>query len=288
MPNANAVITFTIATSIVNWTGHGLAVDTQVDFQGWAGAVMPTNVPTIGSTNSLFYVESVVNANSFKIKQSLTSAAIVMTGTSSGTIYGNASVQSWDIARIRATSSIASAILSSVDHVGASANHGLSMGEKVVFPPQENIPSGFVSGMPYYVVSIPSLDTLSLSATVGGGAITATSAVTSSLTEYSGDELADPALVLTTVALPVTFTLSNVAVGSRVQVVEAANTSKVLYAGEATANIVSFAAKFSGVCRIDIRKASTSPKYKPYRTNGVVGANGLSVYVSQELDDIAA
>lgn len=78
-----ATITVTIAApGVVSWTAHGLAVGDQVKFS--TTGALPTGI-TAGTT---YFVEEVVDADSFKISATSGGSAITTTGTQSGTHTG--------------------------------------------------------------------------------------------------------------------------------------------------------------------------------------------------------
>lgn len=89
----------------------------------------------------------------------------------------------------------------------------------------------------------------------------------------------------------VSVTLQNIQPGSRYRVYNV-TTDTVLETGEqsGSGDIVISGIPYNGsneTLKIDVRKSSSAPHYKPFSTNAILGANGASVYISQELDTIA-
>jgi hypothetical protein len=72
-------VTFTVATDSVNLTSHGYSVNDRVRF-ATTGAL-----PTGLAISTRYYVHSVIDANTFKLKATLTGGIIDLTGTPSGT-----------------------------------------------------------------------------------------------------------------------------------------------------------------------------------------------------------
>lgn len=91
---------------------------------------------------------------------------------------------------------------------------------------------------------------------------------------------------ISNVPLAVPVTLTGLVTGSRVRVSLNADGS-TLSLGTADSTTYSFVTKASGLVDIDVRNASGSPKYLPYKAQGNIGADGLSAVISQVLDTVA-
>lgn len=176
--------------------------------------------------------------------------------------------------------------------------HGCSTGEMVSFT-ASSMPSPLVAGTSYYAIVVNT--TVMQVATTRDNALvptainlttTGTSVVGTRDTGRVGEsnlpiQNGSPFVKISNVPLAVNVLLTNIISGSRVRVSEAADPTNTLYLGEASGTTVSFTTKFAGEVTIEVRKASTAPKYKPFKTNAVIGATGLSAYISQEADPLA-
>lgn len=91
---------------------------------------------------------------------------------------------------------------------------------------------------------------------------------------------------ISNVPLAVLVTLSNLVSGSRVRV-SLDSDGRTLSLGTAAGDTYSFTTKAFGLVNVDVRNASGSPKYLPYKAQGIVGANGMNMFVSQILDPVA-
>jgi hypothetical protein len=78
----SATVTATAATDLINWTGHGMPVDTPVSF------VSSATVPPPLVSGTTYYVVAPA-ANSFKVAATAGGAAIDITGAGTGTITGS-------------------------------------------------------------------------------------------------------------------------------------------------------------------------------------------------------
>jgi hypothetical protein len=82
--------TFTASSSSITWTGHGLTVNQPVYFSLGGGGVIPTGLTAFtGSVSTLYYVNSIIDANTYTV--SALPGGTVITPTTAGTqpIYGN-------------------------------------------------------------------------------------------------------------------------------------------------------------------------------------------------------
>ena len=84
-------------------------------------------------------------------------------------------------------------------------------------------------------------------------------------------------------------TLQNVKDGSRYYIYNE-TTDKVVSTGlqSGTSDIVVYQVPYNGVdetLRIEVRKASESPYYRPFETNAILTSTGASVWVSQIRED---
>lgn len=84
IPFQTATVTFNSTTDRVTWTSHGLSVGQAITFKLASGATMPTGL----SSPTVYYVQSVVDANTFTVSATNGGAAINFTSNGSGTITG--------------------------------------------------------------------------------------------------------------------------------------------------------------------------------------------------------
>jgi hypothetical protein len=89
---ASATVTATAATDLINWTAHGLPIDSPVSFVS-SGTVPP---PLVSGT--AYYVVAPA-ANSFKVAATAGGAAIDITGAGTGTITGSRVYAKGEIAK---------------------------------------------------------------------------------------------------------------------------------------------------------------------------------------------
>lgn len=82
----SSTVTITVASpAVVTWTAHGLSVCDPVKF--YTTGALPTGITagTAGTGGQIYYVSSVVNANSFQISASCGGSAVNTSGAQSGT-----------------------------------------------------------------------------------------------------------------------------------------------------------------------------------------------------------
>lgn len=82
----SSTVTITIASpAVVSWTAHGLSVCDPVKF--YTSGALPTGITagTAGTGGTVYYVSTVVNANSFQISTTCGGSAVNTSGSQSGT-----------------------------------------------------------------------------------------------------------------------------------------------------------------------------------------------------------
>ena len=87
-----------------------------------------------------------------------------------------------------------------------------------------------------------------------------------------------------------TITLQNIVVGSRYWLAQASNLSNILAEGDAasTSVVLSSIPAYANpmLVEVRVRKGGTSPEYKPLKTYGYLGREGVSIYIAQTEDPI--
>ena len=158
-------------TNNINWTSHGLAVGDPVQFYCTGG--MPTGITAF----TIYFVQSVVSANAFKIAATPGGAAISFTGSGSGTRYGYKNpITSYQAFGALSGNPFASMLPRAATITIASpatvtaAGHGLTNGKRVQFTTSGALPTGILANTTYFVINAAT-DTFNLSATQGGAAI---------------------------------------------------------------------------------------------------------------------
>jgi hypothetical protein len=158
-------------TNNINWTSHGLAVGDPVQFYCTGG--MPTGITAF----NVYFVQSVVSANAFKIAATPGGAAISFTGSGSGTRYGYKNpITSYQASGALSGNPFASMLPRAATITIASpatitaAGHGLTNGKRVQFTTSGALPTGILANTTYFVINAAT-DTFNLSATQGGAAI---------------------------------------------------------------------------------------------------------------------
>ena len=160
-------------TNNINWTSHGLAVGDPVQFYCSGG--MPTGITAF----TMYFVQSVVSSSAFKIAATPGGAAIIFTGSGSGTRYGYKDpITAFEAYGALSGNPFASLLPRSAVITVASpatvtaAGHGLTNGTKVQFVTTGTLPSGILANTTYFVINA-STDTFNLAASQGGPAIAA-------------------------------------------------------------------------------------------------------------------
>jgi len=139
LPNYNSPV-------LVNWTSHGRVVGDAMQFA--TAGTLPSGL----ATGTTYYVSRVISANSFTVMTGPTGGSeIVCTtdGTSTHTAIITPTVISW-------------------------TGHGRSVGDQVRFTTTSSLPTGFSTATTYYVNSVISANSFTLSASAGGASILAT------------------------------------------------------------------------------------------------------------------
>lgn len=87
----------------------------------------------------------------------------------------------------------------------------------------------------------------------------------------------------------VPVTLTNVQVGSRYRV-ERADNGALLFEGTAASSTVSLSHSYTAdlAVVIKVRKSSAAPRFQPYDTQGTITTSGLTVFINQIADAVAA
>lgn len=84
----SATVTFTAATDVVNWTGHGLSADDPIFFKN-AAPSLTGSLPTVASgsflPNTIYYVKTVTSADAFTISDTVGGTAKDLTSAGTGT-----------------------------------------------------------------------------------------------------------------------------------------------------------------------------------------------------------
>lgn len=177
-----ASVTFTVTGSLVNWTSHGFSVGDPVVFLLGTGAVVPTGL----TAGSVYYVNSINNANSFTVAATYGGATVAFTTTGSGTINGayvyaagQLAIQS-SISYVCLNSSIYAPLVAPAATFTATSttvtitNHGLTPGMAVSFAVGTGgaLPAAITAGTTYYVVRSLSTSTFTIATSIGGTEIT--------------------------------------------------------------------------------------------------------------------
>ena len=165
----SSTVTFTASPSNnVNWTAHGLSANNPVSFAG----TLPSGL-TAGTT---YFVQSVVDANTFKVSSTVGGAIITITGTGSGTRtgYKNPFV---NYGGTPSTGNVFGTITPRTVSIPGSSggafsatNHGLNNGDMISLKTTGTLPSPLTVDTLYYVIDATS-STFNVSATPGGSPI---------------------------------------------------------------------------------------------------------------------
>ena len=158
-------------TNNINWTAHGLAVGDAVQFYCTGG--MPSGI----TTNTIYFVQTVVSANAFRITASPGGSMLSFTGSGSGTRYGyKGPITAYEAsgalsgnvfgAMLPRTATISIANPAVVTATG----HGLANGTRVQLITSGVLPSGLAVNTTYYVINAIT-NAFNLAATSGGAAI---------------------------------------------------------------------------------------------------------------------
>lgn len=142
------------------------------------GAIGSPNILTSG-----LFDNARSNASNYNVIQNApwVNTGGTVTAITSGTNIGTAA-QGWWVQRTVSTGTTATFTNGSAN-IGWTS-HGLAINDPVMFTTSGGLPTNFAVGTRYYVVSVPDSNTITVSATVGGGAITAGSAGSGTQTGY--------------------------------------------------------------------------------------------------------
>ena len=135
---------------IVTATAHGLSVNQAITF------TTTGTLPSPLATGTTYYVQSVLTADTFTVSATSGGAVINTTTAGSGTHSVDLATPTAGVITVTA--------------------HGLSVGQSLVFTTTGTLPSPLTQGATYYVQSVPTANTFTVSATSGGAAINTTSA----------------------------------------------------------------------------------------------------------------
>ncbi|MCZ8352079.1 MAG: hypothetical protein O9352_19440 [Rhizobium sp.] len=161
-------------TNTINWTSHGLAVGDPVQFYCSGG--MPSGLTAF----SIYYVQSVVSANTIKIAATPGGAALSFTGSGSGTRYGYKDPMTAYQANGTLSGNIFASMLPRAATISIASpavitatGHGLTNGKRVQITTSGTLPSGILANTTYFVVNAVT-DAFNISATQGGAPIATT------------------------------------------------------------------------------------------------------------------
>jgi hypothetical protein len=237
---ASNTVTISIATPAqINWTSHGLVNDTAITFT--TTGALPTGL-SVGTT---YYVSGAA-PNHFHVAATPGGAQIATTGTQSGTH----------------TASTATQVLWT--------GHGLSNGQELSFTTTVALPLGIATGTSYYIVDAAT-DTFRVAASVGGTAISTTTAgsgihtaSTPAIINWTSHGLANGTAVgfTTTGTLPAGMTADT-----------------VYYVNTATTNAFQISAAVGGVSVVTTTAGSgVHTASFPYTVGSLVSHSGTNYY----------
>jgi hypothetical protein len=273
-----STVTLTIAAPcVVSWAAHGHVAGTPIDLT--TTGTLPTPLVAAGGANSCFYVSSAgLNVNDFQVSTTRANAdAGISISTASGTQSGvhtcmvRTALLPWDVTNAAVTFTAASPNITWTAH-------GLALKDSVQFGATA-APPAMLLGMNYWVSSVIDADTITISQSYRGTPITWSGAGAGVYGFKILNKLGEEKIQISTIALAVPITLTNVLVGSQVRVADGSNVE--LYNGVAGTGTVSFSKKFAGTAYGTARLAG----YQEYKFTMIVdGSLGASAYISQVTD----
>lgn len=182
-----SAVTFDNVTDRITWTGHGLAVDDPVVFFPNSGATMPAGV----TAGSVYYVVTVVDANTIQVSSTFEGTALNFTTNGTGTFYANYVYSNGQLTTYSGNTYVcisptiyAPTVTPTVTFAASSTitvtNHGLYSGMAVSFTAGTGgaLPAAITAGTTYYVIRALTADTFTIAATVNGREITMATAGT--------------------------------------------------------------------------------------------------------------
>ena len=257
-----ATVTITSANpGVVAWTAHGLVVNTPVEFD--TTGALPTAIPVQGAANSRKYVQNVDDADHFKVSSTPGGAALdCSAGTQSGTHTG------FEPSGIYITDSFADKdfTATNVTFTGSSANigwpaHGMIVGNRATFT---GTPANMTDGVDYCIASVPDVDTITVSATLGDAAIVAADAGSSPTgIRVPAIKLGDQKVYLSNVPLAKKLTVDGLVTGSHVRFTQA-NDDTILAIVYESSGSAQMTTKYALAINIEARKVDISPFYKSW------------------------
>lgn len=238
-PQSNTVTISIASPAQINWNSHGLADGTVVTFT--TTGALPTGL----SVGTKYYVLAVAT-NHFHVALTPGGAAIGTSGTQSGTHTASTDTQViW-------------------------TGHGKASGQELSFTTTVSLPVGISTGTPYYIVD-PATDTFRIAASVGGTAISTTTAGTGihtastpAIINWASHGLANGTAVgfTTTGTLPAGM-----------------STDTIYYVNTATTNAFQISTTTSGVSVVTTTAGSgTHTASFPYTVGSLVSHSGTNYY----------
>ena len=238
-PQSNTVTISIASPAQINWNSHGLADGTVVTFT--TTGALPTGL----SVGTKYYVLAVAT-NHFHVALTPGGAAIGTSGTQSGTHTASTATQViW-------------------------TGHGKASGQELSFTTTVSLPVGISTGTPYYIVD-PATNTFRIAASVGGTAISTTTAGTGihtastpAIINWASHGLANGTAVgfTTTGTLPAGM-----------------STDTIYYVNTATTNAFQISTTTSGVSVVTTTAGSgTHTASFPYTVGSLVSHSGTNYY----------
>lgn len=173
-----SAVTITVASpGVVTWTAHGLAANSPVYFT--TNGALPTGL--VAGTE--YFVKTVPGVDTFTVSATAGGAVINTSGTQSGTHMGTAypfgigdATTTFNVPTVAALPNAlpsASPVAVTIASPGVVfwTGHGLPANTPVYFATSGALPTGIVVGTEYFVKTVLSTDTFTISTTAGGTVI---------------------------------------------------------------------------------------------------------------------
>jgi hypothetical protein len=155
--NQNTVTISNASPAVVTFTSHNLVADDKIYFD--TTGTMPTGL----SANTLYYVKTVLTSNTFTVSATVGGSAINTSSTYTGTI---------------------TALTNTNPAVVTFASHNLLANNPIYFETTGTMPTGLSANTLYFVKTVLSANTFTVSATLGGAAVNTSSTYTGVITAF--------------------------------------------------------------------------------------------------------